>query len=146
MSIASESEAQVMRPGALGSGFNEKTNCPCLLITHNGKTGACSGARCLKGSSALMGGWMAKVIVTFGRKAHPVWSLVASSVLVAVGLGMLVGTPGTAAAGIVLYGMGSGIRSIVRGTVPLAMFGREGSAILMGRLSLPILPATAAAP
>ncbi len=84
--------------------------------------------------------------MTFGRNAHPVWSLLASSVLVAVGLGMLVVMPGSAAACIVLYGMGSGIRSIVRGTLPLAMFGREGYAILMGRLSLPTLLATAAAP
>jgi hypothetical protein len=42
--------------------------------------------------------------------------------------------------------MGSGIRSIARGTVPLAMFGREGYAILMGRLALPTLLATAVAP
>ena len=42
--------------------------------------------------------------------------------------------------------MGSGIRSIVRGTVFLALFGREGYAILMGRLGLPTLLATAAAP
>jgi hypothetical protein len=84
--------------------------------------------------------------MSFGRNAHPVWSLLASSVLVAVGLGMLVAVPGFAAACIVLYGMGSGIRSIARGTVPLALFGREGYAILMGRLSLPTLLATAAAP
>jgi MFS family permease len=84
--------------------------------------------------------------MTFGRKAHPIWSLVASSVLVAVGLGLLVAVPGIAVACIVFYGMGSGIRSIARGTVPLAMFGREGYAILMGRLSLPTLLATAAAP
>ncbi|MBL6080759.1 MFS transporter [Belnapia sp. T18] len=84
--------------------------------------------------------------MAFGKKTHPVWSLVASSVLVAVGLGLLVGVPGIAAASIVLYGMGSGIRSIARGTVPLALFGREGYAILMGRLALPTLLATAAAP
>ena len=84
--------------------------------------------------------------MAFGRKAHPIWSLVASSILVTAGLALLVGAPGIAAASIVLYGMGSGIRSIARGTVPLAMFGREGYAILMGRLSLPTLLATAAAP
>jgi MFS family permease len=85
--------------------------------------------------------------MVFGRKAHPIWSLVASSALVAVGLGMLVFLPpGVAAPCIVLYGMGSGIRSIARGTVPLAMFGREGYAVLMGRLGLPTLIATAAAP
>jgi len=46
-----------------------------------------------------------------GRRAHPVWSLLASAVLVAVGLAMLVGAPGVAAAGIVLYGAGSGVCS-----------------------------------
>jgi predicted MFS family arabinose efflux permease len=84
--------------------------------------------------------------MAFGKRAHPVWSLVASSVLVAMGLGLLVAAPGFAPACIVLYGMGSGIRSIVRGTVPLAMFGHEGYAVLMGRLGLPTLLATAAAP
>jgi len=85
--------------------------------------------------------------MAFGKKAHPIWSLVASSVLVAAGLVLLAVLPGSAAAAcIILYGMGSGIRSIVRGTVPLAMFGREGYAILMGRLGLPTLLATAAAP
>jgi hypothetical protein len=84
--------------------------------------------------------------MAFGKKAHPIWSVVASSVLVAVGLGLLVAVPGIAAVCIVLYGMGSGIRSIARGTVPLAMSGREGYAVLMGRLALPTLLATAAAP
>ncbi len=81
-----------------------------------------------------------------GRKSHPIWSLLASAVLVAVGLAMLVGAPGVAAAGIVLYGSGSGIRSIARGTVPLALFGREGYAILMGRIAMPTLVAQAASP
>ncbi|HWX51107.1 MAG TPA: hypothetical protein VNZ61_23915 [Roseomonas sp.] len=82
----------------------------------------------------------------FGRQAHPIWSLVASSFLVAVGLGMLVGAPGVAAAGIVMYGMGSGIRSIARGTVPLALFGNAGYAVLMGRIAMPTLIAQAASP
>ncbi|WP_200845089.1 MFS transporter [Roseomonas sp. 18066] len=82
----------------------------------------------------------------FGKKAHPIWSLVASAVLVAVGLGMLVGAPGVVAAGIVMYGMGSGIRSIARGTVHLALFGKEGYAVLMGRIAMPTLIAQAASP
>ncbi len=82
----------------------------------------------------------------FGRKHHPVWSMVVSSVLVAIGLGMLVGAPGIAALGIVLYGGGSGIRSIARGTVPLALFGKQGYASLMGRLAMPTLVAQAASP
>ncbi len=82
----------------------------------------------------------------FGRTRHPVWSLLASTLLVAAGLGMLAGAPGVAAAGIVLYGAGSGIRSIARGTVPLALFGRDGYAVLMGRLAMPTLVAQAASP
>ncbi len=89
----------------------------------------------------------ARVIeMAFGRKFHPVWSLLASAVLVAIGIAMLIGAPGVAAAGIILYGSGSGIRSIARGTVPLAMFGREGYAILMGRIAMPTLAAQAASP
>ena len=49
-----------------------------------------------------------------GRRAHPIWSLLVSTLLVAVGLAMLIGAPGTMAVGIVLYGSGSGIRSIAR--------------------------------
>ncbi|MET4697406.1 putative MFS family arabinose efflux permease [Constrictibacter sp. MBR-5] len=82
----------------------------------------------------------------FGRNRHPIWSLLVSTLLVLVGIFMLIGAPGIAAAGIVLYGAGSGIRSIARGTVPLALFGREGYAILMGKLSLPTLVAQAASP
>ena len=81
-----------------------------------------------------------------GRKTHPIWSLLVSTILVAVGLGMLIGAPGTMAVGIVLYGSGSGIRSIARGTVPLALFGREGYAALMGRIAMPTLVAQAASP
>ncbi|HBK08074.1 MAG TPA: MFS transporter [Acetobacteraceae bacterium] len=89
----------------------------------------------------------ARILETlFGRKVHPIWSMVASTVLVAVGLGMLVGAPGIVGFGIVLYGSGSGIRSIARGTVPLALFGREGYAVLMGKLAMPTLVAQAASP
>ncbi|HEY1856609.1 MFS transporter [Acidocella sp.] len=84
--------------------------------------------------------------MAFGRKAHPIWTLVASTVLVAIGLGILIGVPGISAAGIVLYGAGSGLRSIATGTVPLALFGREGYAILLGRIAMPTLIAQAAAP
>jgi MFS family permease len=82
----------------------------------------------------------------FGRRQHPVWSLLIATVAVAVGLGMLLGPSSIIGAGLVLYGSGSGIRSIARGTVPLALFGREGYAILLGWLAMPILIAQAASP
>jgi MFS family permease len=82
----------------------------------------------------------------FGRRHHPVWSLLVSAVLVALGLCMLLGPSSVIGAGLVLYGSGSGIRSIARGTVPLALFGREGYAILLGWLALPVLIAQAISP
>ncbi|ESZ35817.1 hypothetical protein X731_30790 [Mesorhizobium sp. L2C054A000] len=44
------------------------------------------------------------------------------------------------------YGAGIGLESIARGTLPLAMFGSNGYAKLMGRLAMPSLIAQAAAP
>jgi MFS family permease len=82
----------------------------------------------------------------FGRRHHPVWSFVVSAVLVAIGLCMLLGPASIIGVGLVLYGSGSGIRSIARGTVPLALFGREGYAVLMGWLAMPSLVAQAASP
>ena len=89
----------------------------------------------------------ARVIqAAFGRHRHPIWSFLVSTLLVAIGLSMLLGPASVIGAGLVLYGSGSGIRSIVRGTVPLALFGREGYAVLMGWLAMPSLVAQAASP
>lgn len=82
----------------------------------------------------------------FGRKFHPIWSLLVSSVAVAIGLATLLGDPALIAIGVLLYGGGNGLRSIARGTVPLAMFGREGYAVLMGWIALPVLVSQAISP
>ncbi|HEV2678340.1 MAG TPA: MFS transporter [Aliidongia sp.] len=84
--------------------------------------------------------------MSIGRNLHPVFSMIASTVLVAIGLALLFGDTTLIAIGIVILGVGSGIRSIVRGTLPLALFGREGYATLMGKLAVPTLLAQAAAP
>jgi len=47
---------------------------------------------------------------------------------------------------LVCYGTGSGIWSIARGTLPLALFGPSGYAELMGRLAMPSLIAQSVAP
>jgi hypothetical protein len=82
----------------------------------------------------------------FGRRIHPVWETLLASVFVAVGLGLLMQGYGAVWIGLVLYGGGIGLRSIVRGTLPLALFGADGYASLMGRLAFPMLMAQAAAP
>ncbi len=82
----------------------------------------------------------------FGRRIHPVWETLTASVFVAVGLGLLMQRYSAIWIGLVLYGSGIGLRSIVRGTLPLVLFGAEGYASRMGRLAFPMLVAQAAAP
>ena len=81
-----------------------------------------------------------------GTRFHPVWTMIASSTLGMAGLALLFGDVRFAAIGLVTYGGGVGLASIVRGTLPLALFGPEGYATIMGRLGRPILIAFAAAP
>jgi predicted MFS family arabinose efflux permease len=46
----------------------------------------------------------------------------------------------------VIYGMSNGIMTIVRGTVPAELFGREGYGAILGRLAQPVFFAKAVAP
>jgi MFS family permease len=85
--------------------------------------------------------------VAFGRHVHPVWTAVAASLFVFAGLTLLLVVPPVVmAAALVLYGAGNGIKTIVKGTLPLALFGASGYAALMGRLAMPTLLAQAVAP
>ncbi|MGA7126174.1 MAG: hypothetical protein WBZ19_07710 [Chthoniobacterales bacterium] len=47
---------------------------------------------------------------------------------------------------LVFHGAGMGVMSIARGTVPLALLGADGYAVLMGRLAAPSLLAQAISP
>ncbi|MHB2209093.1 MFS transporter [Methylobacterium sp. CM6257] len=89
----------------------------------------------------------ARLIEMAGRgRHHPLWTLTAAFALVALGLLLLAARlPGIGVA-LVLYGAGNGIYSIARGTVPLALFGPDHYAALIGRLARPGLMAQAAAP
>ena len=81
-----------------------------------------------------------------GRYHHPIWTLMAATVLVAAGIGQLWAGLPVIAVGLLAYGAGIGIESIARGTLPLALFGASGYATLMGRLAMPSLLAQAASP
>lgn len=84
--------------------------------------------------------------MAIARFHHPIWTMVVSAALVVLGLGVLwAGLPLTALA-LMAYGGGIGLESIARGTVPLALFGADGYAVLMGKLALPSLLLQAAAP
>lgn len=81
-----------------------------------------------------------------GGRHHPIWTLAGAVGLSAVGLVMLaLGLPLVGAA-IFLYGAGNGIFSIARGALPLALFGADRYAPVMGRLARPALIAQALAP
>jgi predicted MFS family arabinose efflux permease len=86
------------------------------------------------------------VEMAIGRYHHPLWTLAVSVTLIATSLVLLwMGFP-ILSVSLVCYGAGSGIWSIARGTLPLALFGPLGYAELMGRLAMPSLIAQSLAP
>ena len=82
----------------------------------------------------------------FGNRYHPIWTMVASCTLMAVGLVLLSGHFPLLLPIILLYGAGYGISWIGRGTLPLALFGPVRFPRLMGKLAFPSLIVQAVAP
>jgi MFS family permease len=82
----------------------------------------------------------------FGQHYHPIWTMVATGVLMLAGLGLLLIDLPIAGLAILLYGGGYGISWVARGTLPLALFGSERYPVLMGRLAFPSLIVQALAP
>jgi Major Facilitator Superfamily len=81
-----------------------------------------------------------------GRYHHPIWTMVASTLFVGIGVGALWGGLPIISAALVFYGAGIGIESIARGTLPLALFGVDRYAAIMGRIAMPSLIAQAVSP
>lgn len=84
--------------------------------------------------------------LAFGQRAHPIHLLLISAGSVALGLTLLVVAPNLAWLAIVLYGAGNGMRTVVRGTLPLALYGQGEYAAVIGRLARPPLLGQAATP
>ncbi|MGH6727142.1 MAG: MFS transporter [Pseudolabrys sp.] len=82
----------------------------------------------------------------FGARYHPIWTMIASCGLMAIGLIMLLGRFPILLLVILLYGAGYGISWIGRGTLPLALFGPIRFPRLMGKLAFPSLIVQALAP
>jgi predicted MFS family arabinose efflux permease len=82
----------------------------------------------------------------FGNRYHPIWTMIASCALMAIGLLLLFGSFPMLVLIILLYGAGYGISWIGRGTLPLALFGPVRFPRLMGKLAFPSLIVQAAAP
>lgn len=88
----------------------------------------------------------ARLIEMLGRERHhPVVTLIVAAACICTGVAALrFNLP--AAVALVVYGAGTGLFSIARGTVPLAVFGAEDYPQVMGQLAMPILLASALAP
>ena len=82
----------------------------------------------------------------FGARYHPIWTMIACCVLMAVGLLLLAAHFQILILVILLYGAGYGISWIGRGTLPLALVGPIRFPRLMGKLAFPSLIVQAAAP
>lgn len=114
-----------------------------LLQTRGIELAAAVGLGALIGPSQVV----ARIVeMAFGRRLHPLWTMLAGVLLVAVGVALLATGFPIVAVSLIAYGAGNGISSIVRGAVPLVLFGPGRYAVLMGRLGLPILIGMAAAP
>ncbi|GAA5235295.1 MFS transporter [Verticiella sediminum] len=87
--------------------------------------------------AALIGPSMVamRVLTLFLKRLHPTLMALVSAAFVAVGLLLLSASPQAAALGIVCYGIGNGLRALVRGTLPLALLPPAALAPVMGRLS-----------
>lgn len=78
------------------------------------------------------------VDAVFWGGIHPVTVALLSAGLVAVAVPVLLAAPDSVAAAIAfaaLFGAGQGLASIVRGSVPLVLFGTQGYGALLGRLT-----------
>jgi predicted MFS family arabinose efflux permease len=83
----------------------------------------------------------------FARRRHPIEVALFTTLLMPLAFLLLaVGGAEIALAFAVGYGVSQGMLTIVRGTVPLALFGASGFAIVLGRLAAPVLAAQAIAP
>jgi MFS family permease len=84
---------------------------------------------------------------TIGRRFHLLIRARLAALLFPIGAALLpLGGPAAATGFAVLYGMSNGIMTINRGTLPLALFGPNGYATVLGWLAVPVLVAQAVAP
>lgn len=86
------------------------------------------------------------VELAWGRKLHPIGSALVSAALMAAGVAALTLHLGAATLAVAIYAAGAGVSFVIRGTLPLALFGPHDYGTLIGRLGLPSQVAQALAP
>lgn len=120
------------------------------LVRILGSTGI--DARLAVGLASFMG--VAQVLarlvdLVFGRNLHAITLGRMTIALVPIAFAVLQlggATWLTAAAFVLLFGAANGLTTIVRGAVPLALFGPAGYGEVLGKLAVPVLVTNAAAP
>ena len=116
-------------------------------LTSMGLTAAAAvAAGALTGPAKVAGRFIESA---FGGRLHPLQTAVIGLCVVLfafLSLWALGVTPVTASIFAILFGMGDGLRAIVRGTLPLALFGPEGYGARLGWVSLIRMGANASAP
>ena len=115
------------------------------LLTHFGLTAATAiAASALVGPSQIAGR-LAEMF--FLRRFHPVVSARLATIFLPIGVAALaLGGPVFSTAFVMLYGIGNGIITISRGTLPLAIFGPSGYGRRVGLLAAPARLSGALAP
>lgn len=100
------------------------------------------------GISALLGPSMVAVraVAVAIKLSSPILSLLVSVLLVLLGVTLIALFPTHAALAVIVYGTGNGLRTIVRGTLPLAILKPEEFAIVMGKIARPSLIAQGLTP
>lgn len=114
------------------------------LLTASGLSAGAAVAFGATLGPAQVGGRLAEILLK--QRHHPVWTMLAWTGLITLGLFLFWLSPAALPLAIACYGAGNGLGSIARGTVPLALFGPSGYAARMGKLAVPSLLAQAAAP
>jgi hypothetical protein len=87
--------------------------------------------------------------ILFGHSRHPLVVAVAANLSLALGAALLffiAAGPAAAAAFALFYGAGQGLAYVIRGAIPLALFGPQGYGALTGRLNAVRIALSAAAP
>ncbi len=131
------------------SGFVYAAATACWVILFQGM-GHSAQAAVIAGT--LMGPAQVAVRVLdmgFGQRMHPVTTALITGGLLVAALAVLSLAPGVTLAGwvfAVLFGLSQGLVSIVRGTVPLALFGTVGFGARLGQLARLRMIAAALAP
>lgn len=79
-------------------------------------------------------------------KKTPIITGIISSIAITIGLIFLTFSGNSAYIGVVIFGLGNGMRSILRGTLPLEIFGQKIYALMIGKLAILPLVAQAVTP